>query len=144
MQIRRIPLRAIAILAGGFGLVFVTGAWTFRNEREAISRPTMPLHTIRSRSSTTTVKTLATYWWNSGSCHGYPDVMQMYEVFRDENGTLIEYRDAGVTAGTDSCNIYHEATFFNNPNYTDCGGCNDENDGVVQGSTTGTTTGHPE
>src|SRR5688500_942011 len=43
---------------------------------------------------------LITYWWNDGSCHGYPDVMIIYAVELDGNGNVVEYRYAGATAGS--------------------------------------------
>ena len=137
--------RTLATLMTGLALMLFTGAWTVRSTRQLHNRAHVgTAHALHAVASTTTVKTLATFWWNDGSCHGYPDVMQIWEVFRDENGNLIEYRDAGLTAGTDSCNSYHESTFSDDPDYLDCGGCDDENGGIVQGSPTGTTTGHPE
>lgn len=137
--------RMTATMLTGLAIMLCTGAWSVGTRREPHNRaPAGTARALHSGASTTTVKTLATFWWNDGACHGYPDVMQIWEVFRDENGNLVEYRDAGQTAGTDSCNSYHESTFYNDPDYLDCGGCDDENGGIVQGSPTGTTTGHPE
>lgn len=116
--------RFVLIAVGAAGFAISTAAW-------------------REHKSVTTTKTLATFWWNNGSCHGYPDVIQYWEVFRDEYGNLIEYRDAGVTNGTDSCAQSHPATFYNNANYLDCGGCDIEQAGAVQGNPNGTATEHP-
>jgi len=97
--------RAIVLVGSvlGVGLLSSTvAATTLLQSRASMSALT---GTAGTRMATTT-KTIDAYWWNDGSCHGYPDVMQLYEVFRDENGNVTDYRDAGLTSGTDSCNQY--------------------------------------
>lgn len=142
---RRMSARLLAAAATVVMLVVATGAWTNHTASQA-SRPLVinVAHGASLSEGVTTTKSLEAFWWNDGSCHGYPDVMQLYEVFRDETGTLVEYRDAGITDGSDSCQVHHSATFASDPDYLDCGGCFIEPDGLTQGSPTGSTTGHPE
>lgn len=144
MRKARLLIRTLATVATGLGLLLFTGAWSTRVSGIPLGSRQMAAVLGHGHASMDTYKTFETFWWNSGSCHGYPDVIQYYEVFRDENGTLLEYRDAGYTSGTDSCNIYHEGTFYDDPDYLDCPNCEIVPNGAVQGSTTGTTTGHPE
>ena len=143
-MIRRNSAKKIARALSSCSIIAVAAAWASSagsrvEQGRARVSIAAPIHTMA-----TTYKSLEAFWWNNGSCHGYPDVMQLYEVFRDESGTLVEYRDAGVTAGTDSCQTYHPSTFSDDPDYLDCGGCVIEPDGLTQGNPTGTATGHPQ
>jgi hypothetical protein len=143
-RILRSPARVLLIAVGAVGLALSTGAWGNHRLHSGSTAAIRGRVATSASKTVTTYKTLATFWWNDGSCHGYPDVIQFYEVFRDEYGNLIEYRDAGVTNGTDTCAQSHPATFYNHPNYTDCGGCDIEQSGAVQGNPAGTVTEHPQ
>jgi hypothetical protein len=84
---------------------------------------------------------LVAYWWNEGSCHGYPDVMQVYAVEYDGNGDVVAWMNAGSTSGTDSCSQYHESAYVQAA-YDWCQ-CPNGVSGPVLGNPSGSTTEHP-
>jgi hypothetical protein len=75
-------------------------------------------------------------WWNDGSCHGYPDVMNMYVLYGDPNtGEITSWEPDGQTGGTDSCSVGHTGTWGSGyPMW----------DGYVQGDYRGTTSWTPD
>lgn len=129
---------ALALLAA---IVLATAAW---------SRPHAPtgdgVRVTAAKSSAVKTRTpFALGWiaafWNDGSCHGYPDVMEMYVLYGDSaTNTWDSWEDIGQTDGTDSCSNYHEPTWYGSPGWNECdtysangAGCPNF-DGHVQGN----------
>jgi hypothetical protein len=75
-------------------------------------------------------------WHNNGSCHGYPDVMEVYVLYGDaETNTITSWSDDGHTDGTDSCSVGYGATWDTGLHMYD---------GHVQGNPGGSTTWTPD
>ena len=103
-------LSAVVVSAS---LALSTAAWS-RPDRPA------PVHAVRSsgaglRATNGRRDDLLGWimaWWNDGSCHGYPDVMEVYVLYGDaETNTITSWYDDGETGGTDSCSDGHESTW---------------------------------
>ena len=147
MRIPSMPVarRAAAVLV----LVLLTsGAWTgFHRDGFGTSALANSVRASASSThaspaaSTFNYRRLVAYWWNEGSCHGYPDVTRIYAVEFDANDNVVDWKDAGATAGTDSCNQYHDSEYIQSA-YDWCQ-CPDGVDGAVMGDPNGSTTEHP-
>lgn len=119
----RIMLALLASLAVG------TGAWTVQHHN---SRPrTMHADNYRQKEA---------YWWNNGSCHGYPDVMDVWAVERDASGALVTSMYDGQTSGQDSCGTDHPGNY---PIAAADAWCACEMISPVLGNPNGSEPGHP-
>ena len=127
MSHSRVTLTALLLLA----LVLGSGAWG-----------AIRYHAQADTHRRTTTRAMYAYWWNDGSCHGYPDVMHVYAVEKDESGAVVDYRFNGETGGFDSCSGYHNNYYpiASAEAWCDCPG---SLGGPVLGDPNGSTPGHP-
>jgi hypothetical protein len=145
--VKQSVLRNVACLCC---LAVLVGAWTSTKPKTSARR-----FTARDRAEAMAVARqlhlpdhteylgIAYSWWNDGSCHGYPDVMEVYVIEGDGNGNPVASDDIGDTEGTDSCSTYHGPPWFSDsPLYYSCG-CNGNEFTPVFGDRNGTTTEAP-
>lgn len=60
-------------------------------------------------------------FWNDGSCHGYPDVTEIYVLYGDSaTNTWDSWEDIGQTDGWDSCDVWHDPTWYPSPGWSAC------------------------
>ena len=134
---RDVRIKLISGVAVSACLILATAAWS-RPQPPATHRAS-PAHTTPSFVTKAKRHDLLGWiagWWNDGSCHGYPDVMNMYILYGDpDTGDITSWDPNGQTGGTDSCSNGHSATW--NPNYPMW-------DGYVQGNYVGTTSWTPD
>jgi hypothetical protein len=90
-------------------------------------------------------------WWNDGSCHGYPDIMEVYVFYGDSaTNTITDWEDIGHTDGNNSCSVYIPPTWESGPGWSRCNEYSENTagctmyDGYVQGSTIASTSWTPD
>jgi hypothetical protein len=134
---RDVRFKLFSAMAVSASLVLATAAWS--TPRPAAAYPAVRGGNVPPRPMKGQKHDLLGWiagWWNDGSCHGYPDVMNMYVLYGDpDTGDITDWEPNGQTDGHDSCSDWHDPTW--NTSYPMW-------DGYVQGNPTGTTSWTPD
>jgi len=133
---RAFRFKLFSAVALSASLVFTATAWS--RPVPALSRHSVRAGSSMQQSADGQRRDLLGWimaWWNSGSCHGYPDVMQVYQLYGDpETGDITSWTMDGQTSGYDTCSNPHGSPWSDGPMW----------DGYVQGEYNGTTTWNPD
>jgi hypothetical protein len=134
-------LKALATVGIAASLVLALAAWSRPSAVSARHEVAPAKNSSTSGAFTPFSLGWIAAWWNSGSCHGYPDVQEIYVLYGDSaTGAITSWVDIGQTSGTDSCSGGHGTDPFESTGFSTCSSYSANHagcvmyDGYVQGN----------